>query len=89
MESTSVGIREFRENLTSYLFASRPVKITRHGETVGLYVPMRKRPSKEALETYLRNSQEVLDMLDASGVTEEELIADFEELRRKEREAKS
>ena len=33
-----VGIREFRENLASYIESPTPVAITRHGETV-LFAP--------------------------------------------------
>ena len=89
MTSTQVGIREFRENLTSYLFASKPVTITRHGEAVGIYVPMRQRPSKEAVQAFWRKGEEVSAMLAAAGVTEEDIIADFEAMRRKKRQAKS
>ena len=39
MQAVKVGIREFRENLTAYIESSTPVAITRHGETVGFYVP--------------------------------------------------
>jgi hypothetical protein len=36
METTKVGIREFRDNLSTYLLESDvPVAITRHGDTVG------------------------------------------------------
>ena len=36
----ALGIREFREKLASYLLESDvPVAITRHGDTVGHYIP--------------------------------------------------
>ena len=42
MEALKVGIREFREKLASYLLESDvPVAITRHGDTVGYYIPAR------------------------------------------------
>ena len=81
MSTTKVGIREFRENLSSYLEAEKPVAITRHGATIGVYVPTRPRPSKETLEA-LRVAGEKMDAaIAAAGTSEEELIADFEELR--------
>ena len=46
MQTQKVGIREFRERLATFLEASGPVAITRHGETVGYYIPAR--PSKDA-----------------------------------------
>ena len=34
MQTTKVGIREFRENLADYLESKTPVAITRHGATI-------------------------------------------------------
>ncbi len=39
LDQRSVGIREFRGQLSSFLESTTPVAITRHGETVGFYVP--------------------------------------------------
>ena len=38
MQTTKVGIREFREHLSDYLESKTPVAITRHGSTIGIYV---------------------------------------------------
>lgn len=38
MQTTKVGIREFRENLANYLESKTPVAITCHGSTIGIYV---------------------------------------------------
>ena len=44
METLKVGIREFRDKLASYLLESDvPVAITRHGDTVGYYIPARRK----------------------------------------------
>lgn len=50
MQSTKVGIREFRENLSSYLESNPPVAITRHGATIGIYVPTKPGPSQADVE---------------------------------------
>ena len=43
MEALKVGIREFRSQLPHYLLeAGQPVAITRHGETIGYYIPSRE-----------------------------------------------
>ena len=49
MEPIKVGIREFREKLATYLRESNaPVAVTRHGDTVGYFIPARrKRPEEE------------------------------------------
>jgi antitoxin (DNA-binding transcriptional repressor) of toxin-antitoxin stability system len=85
MESLRVGIREFREKLSSYLESSTPVAITRHGETVGFYIPARRKRKEADLEA-LRSAGEQLDaLIRAVGVSEDELVADFKDLRRQTR----
>ena len=82
MQSVRVGIREFRENLASYIESSTPVAITRHGETVGFYVPARRKREQADLEA-LRKAGEQLDaMIAAAGTTEDELVEDFKAARR-------
>jgi len=82
MESLKVGIREFREKLASYLLQSdKPLAITRHGDTVGYYLPARRRRS-EAKRTALRQAATRLqEMLAAEGITEDEIIGDFKRWR--------
>jgi len=38
METTKVGIREFRSDLAEYIASSTPVAVTRHGQTVGYFI---------------------------------------------------
>jgi PHD/YefM family antitoxin component YafN of YafNO toxin-antitoxin module len=73
-----VGIREFRENLASYLLESEtPVAITRHGDTVGYYIPARRKRS-EAERTALKEAAARLQkMLVAGGISEEEILKGF------------
>jgi PHD/YefM family antitoxin component YafN of YafNO toxin-antitoxin module len=80
--AVKVGIREFREKLASYVLESeRPVAITRHGDTVGYYIPARRKRS-EADRTALREAASRLQkMLVAEGVSEEEIVADFKRWR--------
>ena len=35
-----VGIRELRAKLASHLESVTPIEVTRHGRTIGLYVPL-------------------------------------------------
>ena len=84
----SIGIREFREKLSSFLESATPVAITRHGETVGFYIPARRKRKDADLDA-LRRAGEQLDALIATaGTTEDELVADFKNLRRQGRKAK-
>ena len=72
-------------NLAAFLESSEPVAVTRHGEIVGYYVPTRR--SKEASDlAALRLVWAKLDaLLAASGVSEEELVEDFKQVRRRAR----
>jgi hypothetical protein len=89
MQTARVGIREFRENLSSYLESKTPVAITRHGATIGIYLPTRPKPSQADLDA-LRVAGEKLDaMIAAVGSSEEELMEDFKKLRRESRREKA
>jgi hypothetical protein len=89
MPTTKVGIREFRENLSNYLESKDPIAITRHGSTIGIYLPTRPKPSQADLEA-LRVAGEQLDALIlAAGTSEEELMEDFKRLRREGRKQKA
>ena len=83
MEAVKVGMREFRDKLATYLLESEsPVAITRHGDTVGYFIPARRKRSdadKEALREAATRWQEVLD---AEGVSEDEAVAGFKQWRR-------
>ena len=79
-----VGSREFREKRASYLLETdNPVVVTRHGDTVGYYIPARRNRSqteraalKEAAAARLQ------EMLAAEGITEGEIVRDFVRRRR-------
>jgi antitoxin (DNA-binding transcriptional repressor) of toxin-antitoxin stability system len=81
METPSVGIREFRAALAEYIDADTPVTVTRHGQTVGLFVPLR-RPSAEALQRLRDATAKVREVMSLSDQEIEEILADFEALRR-------
>jgi len=85
MATERVGIREFRENLSGYIESATPVAITRHGKTVGFYVPARQRPHEEDLEALRRAGERLDAFIAASGATENELVNEFKALRKARR----
>ena len=89
MPPTKVGIREFRENLSSYLESETPVAITRHGATIGIYVPTQPKPSQADLEALRVAGEKMRELIAAAGTTEEELLEDFKKLRRERRMQKT
>ena len=85
MQAMKVGIREFRENLSNYLESKTPVAITRHGATIGIYVPTRPKPSQADLEALRAAGEKMQELIAAAGTTEDELVEDFKRSRRERR----
>lgn len=83
MHAQKVGIREFREKLASFLEASVPVAVTRHGETIGYYIPAHPGKKTADLDALRRAARQLDALLAASGATEDELVNEFKEARRK------
>src|SRR5579885_153992 len=88
MEAVRVRVREFRENLAAYLESSTPVAITKHGETVGFYVPAHRKPDQAELEALRAAGRQLDALIAAAGATEDELVADFREAVRHARKSK-
>lgn len=76
-----VGMREFRAHLPQYLLTSVPVAVTRHGETVGYYIPTRHHADKSELDDLKLAAQQLEKLLASHGVTEDELFSEFRALR--------
>jgi len=48
MQTLKIGIREFRQKLAGYLESGTPLAITRHGETLGFYIPARNVAARQS-----------------------------------------
>ena len=84
MATIKVGVREFRERIASFLESDTPVAVTRRGETLGVYVPTRrKRPKTANLSELKAASKRLAEAL--ADVDEEEFVAEFKELRRRKK----
>jgi hypothetical protein len=82
MEPVPVGIREFRENLAAYFLESpRSRGHTRHGDTIGYYIPARCKHTEAERAAIEKAATRPADVLAARGVTEYELVADFKKWR--------
>ena len=77
-----VGIRELRARLASHLEMATPIEVTRHGRTVGLYVPLPQKSDLSEHERLLEAGRLMQNELQQLGLTEEELAADFKDWRR-------
>ncbi|MGE4126389.1 MAG: type II toxin-antitoxin system Phd/YefM family antitoxin [Pusillimonas sp.] len=82
MKTTKVGIREFRAGLSEYIAAGTPVAVTRHGQTVGYFIPARGHDAAQMAA--LRIASELLDaLLEKHGVNEDDVVAEFKEARKR------
>ena len=82
METTKVGIREFRADLAEYIAASAPVAVTRHGQTVGFFIPTHGQVEGDIVA--LKKAGKALDkLLEAKRVDVEDVVADFKTARKK------
>ncbi len=83
METVKVGIRQFRDNLATYLLESEsPLAITRHGDTVGSFIPAHRKRSDAEKQALREASTRWQQLLDAEGISEEEAAAEFKKMRR-------
>ena len=81
MTTIKVGVREFRERIASFLESGTPVAVTRRGETLGVYVPTRRKHSKTADMSELKAAADRLAEV-LADVNEEDLVAEFNQRRR-------
>jgi antitoxin (DNA-binding transcriptional repressor) of toxin-antitoxin stability system len=82
MTTIKVGVREFRERISTFLESDTPVAVTRHGETLGVYVPTRRKRPKAADISELKAAADRLAKA-LADVDEEEVVAEFKQLRRR------
>jgi len=80
-----IGIRELRDKLASYMESTVPIEVTRHGQTVGFYIPVPRRPGQAEREALLEAGRHMQAELARLGLTEEELVADFKRWRKARR----
>jgi antitoxin (DNA-binding transcriptional repressor) of toxin-antitoxin stability system len=81
METTKVGIREFRADLAEYIASSVPVAVTRHGQTVGYFIPTQGQDDAH-LAALKKASQNLDRLLATSNIDAEELVASFKAARK-------
>ena len=81
METAKVGIREFRADLAEYIASSTPVAVTRHGQTVGYFIPTQGQANADIAA--LRKASKALDqLLAAKEVDIDAVVADFKVARK-------
>ncbi len=88
METEKIGMREFRENLAGYLESGKPLAITRHGETLGFYIPAQKRSRNAEVEAMRAAAKDLDAMIATWGASEDKLMEEYKEIRQSSRQKK-
>jgi hypothetical protein len=74
MEPLVVGIREFRARLAEFLLkGDRPVAVTRHGATIGYFIPARAGQASLDRAALKEAASQVDEMLKAANFQEKEI----------------
>ena len=73
----SVGVREFRNNASTYLSGSDPVAVNKHGQVIGFYIPL-ERDQDEVRRAIAKLGVTVEKVLEDTGMSEEELAQLFD-----------
>ena len=81
MEATKIGIREFRAGIAEFIASSTPVAVTRHGQTVGYFIPTQGQVDAD-IAALKKASKTLHKLLAAKGIDVEEVVADFKAVRR-------
>lgn len=76
MEATKVGIREFRAGMAEFIASSKPVAVTRHGQTIGYVIPTHGHGDADIAA--LKKASKTLDrLLAAQNINVEDVVTDF------------
>jgi hypothetical protein len=76
METTKVGIREFRAGLADYIASDKPVAVTRHGQTVGIFIPT-PGPSQADLIALKQASANIKAVMPLADEEVDAMVVDF------------
>jgi hypothetical protein len=84
-------VREFQDNAAEMLRAKDPVLVTRRGRLAGIFFPRPETtlPLELKRELFAVLSAEVARQIARRGLSEEEILADFQSWRKKRREVSS
>ncbi len=83
--------REFRDDATGMLRSKAPVLVTRRGRLSGIFFPQPEStlPVELKRELFAVLSADIARQISQRGLTEEEVLADFQSWRKKRREDRS
>ena len=83
----TIGVKEFRDNLAEHLLADTPIAVTKHGLTVGYYIPTHHPVTADDKRSLRDAAAQLNRLLEAQGLEPEALIKAAQELRKKDKRA--
>jgi hypothetical protein len=82
MQTAKVGIREFRADMAGYIASNTPVAVTRHGQTIGYFIPTQGQVYADLAA--LKKASKTLDrLITLQRIDVDEVVADFKAARAK------
>ena len=75
--SLRIGVRELRERLSEHLESTAPIEVTRHGKTIGFYIPVPKTPTQIERNAMLEAGRRMNEELDKLGIDEDDVMESF------------
>ena len=72
-----VGIREFKNQATSILNSGETLVVERHGRPIGFFVPLALKDPAARQATAGRLGRILEEVLDETGLTEEDLVREI------------
>lgn len=85
-----VSVREFRDKATAMFRSKEPIIVLRRGHIAGLFFPhpAETLPVEFKRELFVALTDQISKRLQAAGLTEEEILEDFERFRHEHRAAR-
>ncbi len=80
-------VRDFRENATDLIRSKDPILVTRRGRLAGIFFPWPEgtMPIELKREVFPILSEQVRRQVTKAGLSEDEILADFESWRKRKR----
>lgn len=76
---TRMGVRQYRQDIPRVIREGQPIVIERHGQPVGLYIPIKQRNHDKEARLMQELADSLKELWEASGLSEEELAQLIEE----------
>ncbi len=68
-----VGVREFKTKASEYLRMGKPLTVTRHGEVMGFYIPVKRRNEEKINRDLEALKEAIREATLETGLSQDEL----------------